>query len=58
MDVVDSFTEAWERISGLTFEPWADIFEIVGMCDWLPTQPLAMQSAVDELLARSVSELG
>jgi aminoglycoside phosphotransferase (APT) family kinase protein len=57
LDVVDDLAARWERLSGATFHPWADVTAIVGMLDGLVAAPPPGAEALDALVARAVASL-
>ena len=58
LDVVDRFTEFWERISGRRYDPWADVSTTIGWLDGLRDEAPADGHRVEDFLARAVAELG
>jgi aminoglycoside phosphotransferase (APT) family kinase protein len=58
LNVADDFKMAWERVSGVSYDPWADVVSIVGMLDVIRAGADSDQRPVEDALARAVSELG
>jgi aminoglycoside phosphotransferase (APT) family kinase protein len=57
-DVVDRFTQHWERISGRRYDPWADLSTIIGWLDDVVDRSPSDGYPVEDLLAAAVAELG
>ncbi|MGH9082127.1 MAG: phosphotransferase [Acidimicrobiales bacterium] len=57
-DVAERFTGLWERVSGSTYHPWADVVAIVGFLDGLEDGPGSDAFVTEQALARAVAELG
>lgn len=57
LEVADRFTHLWERLSGLTYHPWADVLWIVGCLDGLRSAPSWDDVVMEEALARAVAAL-
>jgi aminoglycoside phosphotransferase (APT) family kinase protein len=55
---VERFTRMWERASGSTHHPWADLVTIIGFLDDLRDDWGPERLLVEELLVRAVAELG
>ena len=50
----------WERLSGASYHPWADVATIIGSLDGLRDEPPSHpeRSLVEDALARAEAELG
>ena len=57
LKVADDFEKAWERASGLSYDPWAEIVSIIGMLDVIRGGTDSDQSPVEDALARAVAAL-
>src|SRR6266536_407583 len=60
LEVADRFTAIWERLTGASYHPWADVVTIVGSLDDLRDEPPPHRERVlvEDALARAVAELG
>lgn len=59
LDVAERFTHIWERLSGETFYPWAELVGIIGDLDSLREEPAHRDHPItEEVLGRAVAELG
>jgi aminoglycoside phosphotransferase (APT) family kinase protein len=58
LKVADDFQKAWERESGLSYDPWAEVVSIIGMLDVIRAADDSDQSPVEDALARAVAALG
>jgi aminoglycoside phosphotransferase (APT) family kinase protein len=58
IEVADHFTAAWERITGQSYEPWAEVLAIVGCLDGLRDDPGSDPFVTEEALTRAVADLG
>jgi hypothetical protein len=58
LDTADRFTSVWERLTGATYHPWADVVTIIGSLDELRDEPDDDRFLVEEALARAVAQLG
>jgi aminoglycoside phosphotransferase (APT) family kinase protein len=60
LEVADRFTAIWERLTGASYHPWADVATIVGSLDDLRDEPPphGERVLVEDALARAVAELG
>jgi aminoglycoside phosphotransferase (APT) family kinase protein len=56
--VADRFTRLWERASGMTYDPWADVVTIVGFLDDLRSERGSEDYLLEDLLADAVAESG
>jgi hypothetical protein len=54
----DRFTSIWERVSGTSFQPWAEIAGIVGFLDGLRDTLYPDRFVTEEALARAVAQYG
>jgi aminoglycoside phosphotransferase (APT) family kinase protein len=59
LDAADVFTRLWERHSGRTFHPWADIATIIGLLDSERRNPPARSRRFDleAMLQRAINEI-
>ena len=51
------FTATWEDICGTTYDPWADVVEIMGFLDELRTMPQQSFPGIEEMLGSAVCQL-
>jgi aminoglycoside phosphotransferase (APT) family kinase protein len=58
LDTADRFTSVWERLTGATYHPWADVVTIIGSLEELREEPGDDRFLIEEALARAVAELG
>jgi aminoglycoside phosphotransferase (APT) family kinase protein len=58
LEVADRFTAIWERLTGATYHPWADVVTIIGSLDGLREEPGSDRFLVEDALARAVAQLG
>lgn len=60
LEVADRFTARWERLTGASYHPWADVATIIGSLDELRDEPPPHpeRSLVEDALARAEAELG
>ncbi len=58
LTAADRFTEAWERLSGLTHHPWADVVTIVDMLGGADPSPPREGTDFERALGRALAELG
>jgi aminoglycoside phosphotransferase (APT) family kinase protein len=58
LPVADDFKAAWERLTGRTYDPWAEVVSIVGILDAFREASSADLHMVEEALARALAELG
>jgi len=58
-NLADELRTTWERYSGRTFHPWADVMSIIGTLDSLRRQPPgpAARAALETAVARAVNDL-
>jgi aminoglycoside phosphotransferase (APT) family kinase protein len=56
-EVAERFTRLWEKASGATFHPWADLVTIIGFLDDLRSGWGADRYLVEDVLAQAVTEL-
>jgi aminoglycoside phosphotransferase (APT) family kinase protein len=56
--VADEFTAAWERLTGATYDPWAEVVSIVGILDMFRAAPPTDPHSVEAALTRALAELG
>ncbi len=56
--VADQFKLAWERLTGITYDPWAEVVSIVGMLDVLRPAPASTRRWVDVALEKAIGDLG
>jgi aminoglycoside phosphotransferase (APT) family kinase protein len=57
LEVADRFTAVWERRTGASYHPWADVVTIIGSLDDLRDEPQHSRFLVEDALARAVAEL-
>jgi hypothetical protein len=55
--VAERFTRLWEKASGATFHPWADLATIIGFLDDLRSDWGSDRYLVEDVLAQAVTEL-
>lgn len=58
---VGRFTREWERLTGASYHPWADIVTIIGFLDGLRDEPPpapAERDLTEDVLAQAVTALG
>ncbi|HVQ88004.1 MAG TPA: aminoglycoside phosphotransferase family protein [Actinomycetes bacterium] len=53
----DEFARLWAQISGMTFDPWADVATVVDFLDQLRESKPSSYPGVEGVLARAVAEL-
>lgn len=58
LEVADRFTELWEKLSGCSYHPWAEVVGIVGFLDGLGNASQSDGAVMEEALARAVAEMG
>jgi len=69
LEVADRFTDEWQRLTGRSYEPWADVVSIIGILDGLRDSPVQWAggkgrrrrvhaAAIEDALTRAVSEIG
>ena len=58
LHVAERFTRRWERLTGLTYDPWADVVTVVGFLDGLRDDPGSDAHLFETILARAVADLG
>ena len=56
-DVVQQFTHLWEQLAGRAYDPWADVFTIVGFLDILRDEQPSEHPGVENMLAKAVASL-
>jgi aminoglycoside phosphotransferase (APT) family kinase protein len=56
-DIADRFTVQWERASGMTYHPWAEVVTVIGFLDDLRDEPGSDHDLVEDLLAEAVAKL-
>ena len=54
----ERFTACWQRASGDTYHPWADVVIIIGFLDDLRDDPGSDRFLIEDMLARAVAGLG
>jgi aminoglycoside phosphotransferase (APT) family kinase protein len=52
------FTDLWERATGATYHPWADVVAIIGFLDDLRDHWGPERLLIEDMLARAVIDLG
>ena len=59
-DLPELLRVTWERRSGRSFDPWADVMSVIGALDHLRDTPpaSAARRTIDEILTAAVTELG
>jgi len=57
-DAAQRFTAMWQRASGDTYHPWADVVAIIGFLDDLRDDGGSERHLVEDMIARAVAELG
>lgn len=57
-DAVARFTTWWERVSGRTYDPWADLSTIIGCLDGLRDGKPSDGQLAEDCLAWAVAEIG
>jgi aminoglycoside phosphotransferase (APT) family kinase protein len=57
LEVADQFKTAWERLTGITYDPWAEVVSIVGVLDVLRCASAPIRS-VEVALQRALGDLG
>ncbi len=57
LDVADQFKSTWERLSGITYDPWAEVVSIVGVLDVIRSASAPIR-AVEVALERALGDLG
>jgi aminoglycoside phosphotransferase (APT) family kinase protein len=57
LEVADRFTAIWERLSGTSYHPWADVVTIIGSLDGLRDEPAPGRFLVEDALERAVADL-
>ncbi|MGH8997706.1 MAG: phosphotransferase family protein, partial [Acidimicrobiales bacterium] len=57
LDAAGAFTRHWERLTGLTYDPWADVVAVVGFLDGLRDDPGSDAHLFETLLARAIVDL-
>jgi aminoglycoside phosphotransferase (APT) family kinase protein len=57
-EVAERFTALWERLSGMTYHPWAEVVTVIGFLDDLRDERGPGRDLVENLLAQAVAELG
>jgi hypothetical protein len=56
---VSRFTQAWQELTGATYNPWADVVTIIGMLDGLHEEPPPPErDVIEDALAQAVTGLG
>jgi len=57
---VARFTQAWEDLTGATYNPWADVVTIIGFLDGLREEapPAGERDLVEDALVQAVTALG
>jgi aminoglycoside phosphotransferase (APT) family kinase protein len=58
LEVADRFTAIWEGMTGVDYQPWADVVTIIGSLDGLRDDPGPDRFLVEDALARAVALLG
>lgn len=58
MEVADRFLELWQAVTGLGYHPWTEAVMLVDAIGWRRPRRPAEQHALEDLLARRLSELG
>ena len=54
-DLADRFTRRWEQMTGLTYQPWADVVTVIGCLDDLRDCPPTDQTGLESFLARAMA---
>jgi aminoglycoside phosphotransferase (APT) family kinase protein len=57
-DAAQRFTVLWQRATGATYHPWADVVTIIGFLDDLRDDWGSERHLVEDMLARAVADLG
>lgn len=57
LETADRFTSIWERLTGASYHPWADVVTIIGSLDDLREEPEPSRFLVEDALARAVAAL-
>lgn len=57
LDAAEGFTRNWERLTGLTYGPWADVVAVVGFLDGLRDDPGSDAPLFETLLERAIVDL-
>jgi aminoglycoside phosphotransferase (APT) family kinase protein len=55
LDIADRFTTIWEGLSGLSYDPWAEVVGIIGMLDSFRSNSGRPCPATEDALARAVA---
>jgi aminoglycoside phosphotransferase (APT) family kinase protein len=60
LDLADQFTQAWKRLTGDVYDPWADVVAIIGMLDNLRATPpnSRARTTIENALAVAAASLG
>ena len=56
-DIAERFTALWERASGMTYHPWAEVVTVISSLDDLCNEPGSDHDVVEDLLGQAVAKL-